>query len=189
MAGLVDYGDSDEETTEPVAAPAVAVAPASKAAPKQGLGLPQAEKSGGLDFLNSGDDDPLMAGPKSSLSLLLGSLPTPKSTSAGKTLTKKQAELLEKRKKLFSMPTLDDVRKTLSLLKTPTIDSTIYIFFTFTKLQIPSDEDEAPAKKNPFLANAVSSTSRLLASPKGERRVFRRKHYQYSSKSQACPPD
>ena len=53
MAGLVDYGDSDEETAEPVAAPAVAVAPASKAAPKQGLGLPQAKKSGGLDFLNS----------------------------------------------------------------------------------------------------------------------------------------
>jgi hypothetical protein len=119
MAGLVDYGaSSDEETTEAPAAPAVPQPPVSRTPiGDSGRGvvkLPAPKKAVDLDFLDGpagDDDDPLMAQPKSSLSLLLGSLPAPKSIGGAKgQLNKKQADLLERRRKLFSLPTLDDVR-------------------------------------------------------------------------------
>ena len=53
---------------------------------------------------------PLPKPPSSSISCLLGSLPPPRSATGGGAprLNAKQAALLEKRKKLFSLPTFDD---------------------------------------------------------------------------------
>lgn len=111
MSLVGNYGSDEESSGDegPQPAPAPAVV---KHLPERSVLPTAAAKKSFFDALSDDDNDTApKQKPSGSLSFLLGALPAPKVAGPKRDMpmTEKQKALLEKRRKLFSVPALDDV--------------------------------------------------------------------------------